>query len=161
LATDSSKRIDVINHAIENLEPFDLIVYLEPTSPLTEAYDIDKALELLIENNCGATSIVSVSESGCSHPEYSLVKRNDLIRPYMIDSFSELKINRQELQSSYYFDGSLYISYVSSLTKHGEFYHDFTMSYLSPKWKSFEIDDIDDFKIVESILGNKKLFEGD
>jgi CMP-N,N'-diacetyllegionaminic acid synthase len=160
LANDSSNRIDVINHAIENLTPYDILVYLEPTSPLTDAYDIDNALDLLVNNSMNATSIVGVSESGCAHPDYSLKYDNGLIKPYLINKFSDLKINRQELSDSFYFDGTLYISFVSALAKHGEFYHDFTMPYLSPKWKSFEIDDIYDFKIVESILKNKSIFEG-
>jgi CMP-N-acetylneuraminic acid synthetase len=29
-----------------------------------------------------------------------------------------------------------------------------------PKSKSFEIDDLDDFKIVESIIKNKEIFKG-
>jgi len=159
LADDTAKRIDVIQHAIGNLSKFDILVYLEPTSPLTEASDIDKALELLLQNQ-SAQSIVGVCESGCAHPEYSLKNIDGLIRPYTINSFSDLKINRQEIDESFFFDGSLYISYVGALEEYGEFYHDFTMPYRAPKWKSFEIDDLDDFKIVESIIKNKEIFKG-
>ena len=159
LAGDGAKRIDVIRHAISNLNAFTILVYLEPTSPLTEASDIDKALEILMQNK-RAKSIVGVCESGCAHPEYSLKIINGLLQPYTISSFSDLKINRQGIDESFFFDGSLYISYVSSLEKYGEFYHDLTMPYQVPKWKSFEIDDLDDFKIVESIIKNKEIFKG-
>ena len=159
LASDNAKRIDVIEHAIKNTDPFDILVYLEPTSPLTEAIDIDEALELLINQNIGE-SIVGVSESGCAHPTYSLKVRNGLLSPYVLKSFDELKINRQDIDESFFFDGTLYISYVETLLNYREFYHEKTLGYLAPKWKSFEIDDIDDFRIVECIIKNKDIFKG-
>ena len=42
------------------------------------------------------------------------------------------------------FDGSLYISEVDSLLINKTFYHDRTLGYIMPKWKSFEIDDLFD-----------------
>jgi N-acylneuraminate cytidylyltransferase/CMP-N,N'-diacetyllegionaminic acid synthase len=32
------------------------------------------------------------------------------------------------------------------------FYHDATVGYIFPKWKSYEIDDIDDFTIIEALM---------
>ena len=50
LSTDSASSVDVILHAINWLEKrdrfYDLVVLLEPTSPLRESKDIDRCLKL-------------------------------------------------------------------------------------------------------------------
>jgi CMP-N-acetylneuraminic acid synthetase len=51
LATADSKGMDVILHALEwlriNDKPSDMIIYLQPTSPLRASEDIDNAIRLL------------------------------------------------------------------------------------------------------------------
>jgi CMP-N-acetylneuraminic acid synthetase len=59
LATDDTPMIDVIRHAIEELHP-DLVVVLQPTSPLRRSEHVDGAVLLLLET--GADSVVSVVE---------------------------------------------------------------------------------------------------
>ena len=64
LATDEAKIIDVVMHAVEfyerKAEHFDIIVLLQPTSPLRNAEDVTKALEYFIRKE--QKSLVSVSE---------------------------------------------------------------------------------------------------
>ena len=55
----------------------------------------------------------------------------------------------------YFFEGSLYVSYVDTLIQKKTFYHDLTLGYLFPKWKSFEIDEPEDFLIAEAIMQAK------
>ena len=56
------------------------------------------------------------------------------------------------------FEGSVYVSEISTLLEKGSFYHDQTLGYEFPKWKSFEIDDLDDFIIVEALMSHKRRF---
>ena len=49
----------------------------------------------------------------------------------------------------YYLEGSIYISKVSTLLQKRTWYHEKTQAYVIEKWKSLEIDDIDDFKLAE------------
>ena len=46
----------------------------------------------------------------------------------------------------------MYISKVESLKKRKSFYHEKTLGYVMPKWKSFEIDDLTYFIIIERLL---------
>lgn len=67
LAADNSKSVDVILHAVERLKNndsciYDLIILLQPTSPLRASEDIDKALELLFTKE--AEAVVSVCKDG-------------------------------------------------------------------------------------------------
>lgn len=156
LASDEAGSIDVVEHAIRhyrsNKDYFDYVVLLEPTSPLTTSDDIDNALEQLINNLVGAKAIVGVTENEAGHPAFSLNMDNDgKISPFLND-FSNLR--RQELNSCLRLEGSLYISEVGTLLARRNFYHQDTLGYLVPKWKSFEIDDITDFYCIEAIINN-------
>ena len=157
LASDSAVRSDVIFHALnyvkENyVEKYDILVFLEPTSPLTSELDINRALEFFISDKC--VSLVSISESPTHHPEYAieLDSSSNIIKPFMKDSFKDLAINRQSLIPVYFFDGSLYISGILEFYNYKEFYHEQTKGIQVDALKSLEIDEPLDLLIAEMIL---------
>jgi len=157
LASDTASSMDAIFHAIswfENAgEKFDILVLLEPTSPLRESSDLDSAIEMLLSNN-NAQSIVGVSKVESMHPVFLSKIENNLLCPYINEKFQAKR--RQDIDELYFFEGSLYISYIDALKEKKGFYHDKTMGYIVPKWKSFEIDDITDFIIIEALLNAKE-----
>ncbi len=57
LAADDTPMLDVVRHAIAELSP-DVVVLLQPTSPLRRAEHVDAAVRLLLES--GADAVVSV-----------------------------------------------------------------------------------------------------
>jgi CMP-N,N'-diacetyllegionaminic acid synthase len=156
LARDTSPSIDSLLHVIEQYEEknefFDFIILLEPTSPLRDSRDIDKALQIL-EDHPEAESIVGVSKVEGAHPAF-LVKKSasGMLLPFT-DEFKVMR--RQDLDELYFFEGSLYISRTSALKEKKTFYHEKTLPYVVPKWKSFEIDDPEDFLIIESLMQAK------
>lgn len=159
LAIDTASSMDVVFHALDTLEAegqrFDYILLLEPTSPLTEASDVDAAFAALLAAGQGADAIIGVSEVGATHPEYDVVRSPEgLIKPFQLTSFSQLR-RRQEIPSLYFLDGSLYLSRVEALRERGSFCHDRTLGYVMPKWKSFEVDDLVDFICIEALLANR------
>jgi len=156
LSADNSTSIAVVEHVIDlyknNGVVFDYILLLEPTSPLTESYDIDQALTILNKNRSKADSIVGVSKVESQHPNFlNKINKIGLLEPHQNKFGSE---RRQDLDELYHFDGSLYISDTTSFINKKTFYHSRTIGFKMPKWKSFEIDDIVDFYVVESILKN-------
>ena len=134
---------------------------LEPTSPLTESTDIDRALETLDSKRDIADSIVGVCRVEAAHPLFDVrVNAVGLIEPYVPGAFAR-PIRRQELDSLYFFEGSLYISKVPVLLNKRGFLHERTLPYIVPRWKSIEIDEIVDFICVEAIMKNKdRIHEG-
>ncbi|MDQ3822052.1 MAG: acylneuraminate cytidylyltransferase family protein [Actinomycetota bacterium] len=60
LATDDTPMLAVVRHALAELGRFDVLVLLQPTSPLRRAEHVDEAVRLLLES--GADSLVSVVE---------------------------------------------------------------------------------------------------
>ena len=155
LASDNAPSASFIIYTIEKLERegknFDYIILLKPTSPLREVEDIDNSIEQLILNP-EVDSIVGVSLNECAHPSFLVSVENGLLKPYL----NEMKaVRRQDNEVLYFFEGTIYISRVSTFLEKKSFYHRNTMPYYVPKWKSFEIDDTEDWFIIESILKNK------
>ena len=64
-------------------------------------------------------------------------------------------LRRQEIKDVYFFEGTIYVSKTDVLLDKKTFYHDNTIGYEVPKYKSLEIDDIDDFVMVEAIMNYK------
>ena len=157
LAKDDSATYLVVEHALNYLksqnEIYDYMVLLEPTSPLTTSKDIDEALKLLISKRDLADSVVGVSKVEATHPVFD-VRINDkgLIEPYVGNGFNILK--RQEIDTLYYFEGSLYISDLAILIREKSFYHNRTLPYIVPRWKAIEIDELVDYVCAEAILQN-------
>jgi CMP-N,N'-diacetyllegionaminic acid synthase len=60
LAADDTPMLDVVRHALAELGPCDVVVLLQPTSPLRRAEHVDEAVRLLLES--GADSVLSVVE---------------------------------------------------------------------------------------------------
>lgn len=158
LANDTATSISVIEHAVNFLsshgERYDFCVLLQPTSPLTESEDIDKALYTLESKRDIADSIVGVSRVIAAHPVFNVrIGEDGLIQPFLGDTFLT-SVRRQDIEELYFFEGSLYISDMAVLLKEKGFYHKRTLPFVMPKWKSYEIDDIEDFICVEAIMNN-------
>ena len=158
LARDESTSMDVVLHALDFFEKqnlnFDLVCMLEATSPQRDQVDLSNAIELLL-NTPTAESVVGVCKSESGHPAF-LAKKNKqhFISPYQGNEFKFLR--RQEIDEVYFFEGSLYISYAESLKKRKSFYHEKTLGFEMPKWKSFEVDDLTDFMIIERLMKAKQ-----
>lgn len=158
LASDTATTFSVLEHAIGFLrnvgKNFDYIVLREPTSPLTEPSDIDNALETLDSKREIADSIVGVSKVEAAHPAFDvIIRKNGTIKPLMYPDFSHA-VRRQDITDIYFFEGSLYISDTTVLLEKRSFYHDRTLPYIVPRYKSLEIDEQIDFIYAESILKN-------
>jgi CMP-N,N'-diacetyllegionaminic acid synthase len=158
LATDTSPTINAIEHAVNWLkghgEEFDLLVLLEPTSPLRETVDIDNAIGALLANK-SARAIVSVAKLESCHPEFNVVLNEEGFISKIDGGHDFGVLRRQDLKDIYFFDGSLYISYVNTLLEKRTFYHEKTLGFQVPKYKSYEIDDLSDFILIESLLKAK------
>lgn len=157
LANDTANSVDVIEHALQMLgkldKHYDILVLLEPTSPLREDKDLCTALELLVANN-QAKSVVSVGTVESQHPGFcvSISDQTGFMRPYEGQHSTS---RRQDISKVYYYDGSVYVSYVDSLLAKRSFYHESTLGYVVEKYKTYEIDDLCDFTIVESLMNAK------
>lgn len=139
-ATDKSRSIDVILHAIKWLEGhnefYDYFMMLQPTSPLRISEDIDKAIELLFTKN--AMAIVSVCETD-HHPYWSNMLSSD---GGMKDFLERDVMNktRQELPVYYRLNGAIYLANKDYLKTQCGFIGEKTYAYIMPRERSIDID---------------------
>ncbi len=159
LATDETPTIDVVIHALEYLnnqrkQRFDYTVLLEPTSPQRDEADIDRAIKQLVDN-VGASSLVGISRTEAQNPAFlvGLSENNFLLG---LDQ-SEIKpVRRQEIKDVYFLEGSIYVSDTKTLIARRTFCHQETLGCIFPKWKSLEVDDLEDLIMAEALMLHKK-----
>jgi len=142
-----------VNHTLEYFEKtgegFDIIVLLEPTSPLRKKRDIDMALEAFIQNK-SADGIISIGEVHLEHPSIIKKVKSGFLRP-----FFEQKIKfhqRQQLDKAFFPYGVLYVIKVDVFKSIQTFYSNKIMPYFIERWQNYEIDDEIDFFIVEMLM---------
>ncbi len=157
LASDKSKSIDAIEHAINFFKKqgvfFDYIVLLEPTSPLRSTLDIDKSINQMIRNK--ADSLVSVCRVDEINPSFLFKKKNKKLQP--LEKKISNHLRRQDVEPIYFLEGTIYISKTLVLFEKRSFCHSNTIAFEVPKWKSLEIDDKTDLEIGKSILKQRKI----
>jgi CMP-N,N'-diacetyllegionaminic acid synthase len=101
---------DVLAHALRETEaadgtPYDIVVMLQPTSPLRRASDVSGVIRLLVEG--GYDSVWSVSESDSkAHPLKQLVVRDGAMDYW--DARGAQVIARQQLEPVFHRNGVAY-----------------------------------------------------
>lgn len=153
LAEDETKSIDVITHAIDNIdEDYDEIIILQPTSPLRDEYDIDSGIEFFYKKN--ATSVIGVCEA-----EHSPLWSNTLDNSLKMDDFLDEKYTKtrgQDLPTYYRINGAFYMSNIGSVLKNNNFYiKENIYAYVMSQEHSVDIDTKLDFLVAQALLNEK------
>jgi CMP-N-acetylneuraminic acid synthetase len=154
LATDESKSIEFVVHALEKLEErYDYVIVLQPTSPLRESQDIDRGIELCIQKD--ATSVIGVCEA-----EHSPLWSNTLDESLSMEHFLDNKYNNarsQDLPVFYRINGAFYMSKVNSILKNKTFFVQKNIyAHIMLQVNSVDIDTKLDFIIAQAVLEAKK-----
>lgn len=154
LASDTASTYDVIRHAlahareVENTE-YDLIVLLEPTSPLREDDDIDRMLESLVARSDAFDAIISVGEV-TEHP--SIMKRLDGERMTPFCPELPQTTRRQDNAAAFFPFGVAYIAKTGALLAENTFYTQRCTYFEIKRYQNFEIDDIYNFLCTEAVM---------
>jgi len=152
LATDTSSTYSAIEHVVENLDHFDYIVLLQPTSPLRNEEDIDKAIRLLDEKQ--ADAVVSVCEV-----EHSPLWANTLDDSLsMVGFIKDAGLKRsQDLETHYRLNGAIYIINTTKLLENKRIIlKENIFAFKMEREKSIDIDGYIDFNIAEMFLKMKR-----
>ncbi|MEN6554391.1 MAG: acylneuraminate cytidylyltransferase family protein [Methanobacterium sp.] len=154
IAGDASPTIDAVIHAIDFMENQnytpEIVILLQPTSPLRSFQDIETALKIFIKHQKICNSVVSVSKYDHS-PYWSLKMEKGYLKPNFGEEY--FKMRRQDIPHLYMPNGSIYISSTNDLRKFKGFFGDKILPYEMPKERSVDIDTMIDFKLAELILG--------
>lgn len=151
LASDRSKAIGVIKHAINIMEDldgttYDLIAYLEPPNPLRLGIDIDNCLEIFSEKD--PDCVVSVQEANQFHPILMKKIEDGLLKP--IWKNEPEGVPRQLYNPTAYMrNGAVYI-FRKELIMNNILYGENILPYIMPLERSVCIDDLMDWYVAEA-----------
>lgn len=153
LSGDKVSGVNACLHALEHANNVldyhpELVIFLQPTSPMRSAEDIDAAIKLLQDSH--ADSVVGLKKVN-EYPQWmKTMDSHQRISPL----FEQMEITsaRQDLENSYILNGAIYLSTSSSLKKHQSFYGGDTRGYLMPEDRSIDIDTLNDFIMAEALI---------
>lgn len=151
LATDEAKTIDVLLHAIEyckNIEnqTYDYVVLLQNTSPLRKTWQVDEAIEKIVNNL--SDSLVSIS---------ALKIRAELMRKFYDDKNVTPIFNEEEIGNLIYrVNGAIYINRINKNLNKNTILANNNLAYIMDKKTSVDIDTIEDIEMAEYYLETKK-----
>lgn len=154
LAEDTSNVVTAVTDVYEKLgEEFDIIVLLQPTSPLRTSTDLEKIIGLF-ENEEAIDGIISVVPFDDCHPArmYNLENDNRLI-PFMNEGETK---RRQDLNPVYYRNGCFYAVRTKAFFEEKSFMVKKKKAYLMDANWLANIDSYRDFKIAEVLYEDWK-----
>lgn len=144
LASDAATSIEVVLDALERVPGYDVVVLLQPTSPLRSAEDIDGTLALLE----AAPSAVSATQA-LTHPWLTYrPDQSGLLSSYVAQAHAGFR--RQDLPPALMLNGAVYAADVKWLKRERSFLRDGqTRAWAMPPERSIDIDTLDDFEEAE------------
>ena len=154
LASDTASSVDTVLHALDHYrdtlgKTFDYVVLLEPTSPLREVGDIDSMLDKLLAHADDFDAIVSVGEV---HEHPSIMKRleGNTMQPFYANL--AMTSRRQDNVPAYFPYGVAYVVSTDTLYSLQTFYPPRATFFEIKRHQCFEIDDLCDFLVVETMM---------
>jgi len=153
LSGDDIPTVDVLLHALEflkkeeNYSP-DIVVILEPTSPLRRTEDIDRGL--MIHTKTGTDTVVSVVKTDHCHPMKAKTITNGLLVDYYQKETEGTP--RQDLPPVYFRNGAFYSIKRDYLMKNRKLYGGKVVPFEMPVERSVDINSLYDMKIAECFL---------
>lgn len=147
LATDEASTMDAVFDALDRLPGFDVVVLLQPTSPLRTAADIDSCLALLND----APACVSVRPAN-DHPylTFSVDDQHRLVPVSPVPKGQSLR--RQDLPGAWCLNGAVYVAEIPWLRVQRSFISARTVAYAMPAERSIDIDTPADLRAAEDVL---------
>ena len=129
----------------EQGQDYDLLVLLQPTSPLRSSEDIAGAIRRAVETG---QDVVSISEVKEPPVLMRTLGENNEVKPLLRIGST---IRRQDMPVYYRVNGSVYVNAMKDLNEHTSF-NDNPVGYETPVERSVDIDEPIDFVIAEYYL---------
>jgi len=153
LAQDDTPAFPVVLHALQWLKQHEgyqpeVVVLLQPTSPLRRAEHIDEGIKLLLETN--ADSLVSVCEVEHSPYWMRVLDDDGRVKPF-VESTREFS-RRQDLPPVYRLNGALYVTKRRVIMEEERLLGDDVRALIMSPEDSIDIDDKVDFLLAELLL---------
>jgi CMP-N-acetylneuraminic acid synthetase len=147
LARDETPSRDVVAHALGELGSCDVLVLLQPTSPLRRGEHVDAAVRLLLDSD--ADSVVSVVEVPHQFRPVSLM---GLEEGRLVPLAADAPLRRQDKPVVYARNGPAVLA-VRPERLGGDLYGSDCRPYVMEAQDSVDVDDERDLRLAELYLG--------
>ncbi|MBN2059270.1 MAG: acylneuraminate cytidylyltransferase family protein [Deltaproteobacteria bacterium] len=149
LATDEIRNIDVVNHALQFMEEeksviYDIIVLLQPTSPIRDPKHIDTAIDLLWRSDCD--SLASVK--GPFKKRDPILKA---IRNEVLEDYTPIMENKS-WEPFYLYNASIYAVKRDYFFENKKLISSKQVPLIMDKFHSIDIDEESDLIIAEAYM---------
>lgn len=139
LADDSASSIDVALHALERIGPFDILVLLQPTSPLRQSDEITRCIQSVKMGAPAAVSVRSLTKPWSVYQQADELGRlNPCPEPVVIPNVL--------------LTGAVYAIQASVLLAERTFLPEGTIGVNVPEDRSIDVDYVEEFDLCESVL---------
>lgn len=158
MATDEAAKIPALRHCVAEMEsrtgmPFDVVVDLQPTSPLRTPDDIRDAVAM--QARLGCSNVISGTEAAAS-PYFNLVERQADGSVTLSKRLASDAVRRQDAPRCFALNGAIYVWRRDALmTGDGLWFAD-THLYEMPPERSADIDTEFDFAFAEFLLHRRQ-----
>jgi len=156
LALNSSAKLPVIKHAVNYMESKesyrpDIVVDLDPTSPLRTEADIEACIKMIRDE--GAGNVFSVTKAR-RNPYFNMVEIVDG-KVRLVKTLPRPVVRRQDAPQVFDMNASIYAWKREVLMNNDSIFLERTRIYEMPGW-ALDIDSETDFEFVEFILKKRK-----
>lgn len=154
LATATAAKLPAIRHCVEKAEEksgkkFEVVVDLDPTSPLRSIDDIKGAVALLESENVG--NVVTAAPARRS-PYFNLVEVGDDGVVHLSKPPASTIVRRQDSPSCFDMNASIYVWKRAALFQNPGVFASDTRLFVMPEERSLDIDSELDFQIVNYLM---------
>jgi len=152
LASDTASSESVVKHTVDslasNMERFDVLILLQPTSPLRTSVDIDNAMDIMF--NSDATAVISVCEFDNKILKTFKENSDGFLEGITNNDFPFMR--RQNLPRVFMPNGAIYIINTTVFLENYSLLTTKTKNYLMSKSKSLDIDTHSDLNYANKVL---------
>jgi CMP-N-acetylneuraminic acid synthetase len=153
LSDDFSPTINAVIHAVKEYEKLynkyvNIVALLQPTAPLRTSEDIDKSIELMI-NNPSSSSLISCYNCERVHPRIMYTIDNNIGASLFKDH--KVGVRRQDFEDVYVRNGAIYLT-KRKLLNEDILVDENPICYIMPERRSINIDSTYDIELAECLL---------
>lgn len=156
LSGDDTPTLPVVQHAVDYLEKTegylsDIIIILQPTSPLRKAHHIDIAIEMLMTT--GADSVVSVVEVPHIYNPVSVMKiKNGMLVPFLEGEGTRI-LRRQDKPRVFARNGAaVYAATRKTIMEDNSLFGNDCRPFIMACEESIDVDSEFDLQVAEMLL---------